>query len=98
MQKGGYTYILTNKNHTTLYVGVTSNIYERTYKHKQHHYKNSFTDKYNIEILVYYESFDRIEEAISREKEIKKWIRQKKEELINSLNPEWKDLWEEISK
>lgn len=96
MYKGGYIYILTNRHKTTLYVGVSSDIIGRTYDHKEHRYKYSFTDKYNVEYLVYYEIYDGIEEAIAREKEIKKWRREKKEALINSINPEWKDLYDEV--
>lgn len=97
MQKGGYIYIATNKHRTTLYTGVTSKIVNRIDQHKKHFYKNSFTDKYNIEYLVYYEAYGSIEDAIDREKQIKKWRRQKKIDLIESLNPDWKDLWTEIS-
>jgi putative endonuclease len=93
MFKGGYTYIMSNKHNTALYVGVTSDLVNRVYKHKEHIFHNSFTDKYNIEFLVYYETFESIEEAIAREKQIKKWNRQKKEALINTMNPEWKDLY-----
>ena len=96
MVRGGSIYIMTNKNKTTLYIGVTSDLLRRVQEHKAHHYKKSFTDKYNLEFLVYYESFTTIEAAIAREKEIKKWRREKKEQLINSMNPEWKDLWEDI--
>ena len=96
MQRGGTVYIMTNKNKTTLYIGVTSNLISRVQEHQQHVFKNSFTDKYNVEYLVYYESFSSIEEAIDREKEIKKWRREKKENLINIINPNWNDLWEEI--
>ncbi len=98
MHKGGCIYILTNKHRTVLYTGVTSNLYNRIHQHKNHYYKNSFTDKYNVEFLVYYEGFDRIEEAIAREKEVKKWNRQKKIDLISLFNPEWNDLWDEVSK
>ena len=63
-----YVYILTNKNRTVLYTGVTSNLQKRLYEHKTGYYKNSFTNRYNIKELVYYEEFDRIESAISREK------------------------------
>ncbi len=96
MQLGGTVYIMTNKNKTTLYIGVTSNLVARIQQHQEHFFKNSFTDRYNLEYLVYYESFSRIEEAISREKEIKKWRREKKEKLINDFNPSWKDLWKDI--
>jgi putative endonuclease len=96
MQKGGCIYIMTNKNKTALYIGVTSDLIARVQQHKQHVFKNSFTDRYNLEYLVYYENFPSIEEAITREKEIKKWRREKKEKLIHSQNPHWRDLWEEI--
>ena len=96
MQKGGYTYILTNKIHTTLYIGVTSDLLNRTLQHKEHFYKTSFSHKYNLEKLVYYQYFDSIEEAIAYEKKLKKWRREKKIDLINTINPEWKDLFDEI--
>jgi len=96
MQKGGYIYIMTNKNKTTLYIGVTSNLQRRVWEHYTHYNKGSFTEKYNLENCVYYECFQDIEQAIEREKQLKKWNRAKKEMLINSKNPEWKNLWEEI--
>ncbi|MBZ0098275.1 MAG: GIY-YIG nuclease family protein [Taibaiella sp.] len=96
MFKGGYIYILNNKHRTTLYIGVSSDIIGRVYDHKDHRYKYSFTDKYNVEYLVYFETLDGIEEAIAREKEIKKWRREKKDALINSMNPEWKDLYDDV--
>jgi len=96
MQKGGYIYIMTNKNRTTLYIGVTSNLQRRVWEHRTHYNKNSFTAKYNLEKCVYYECFYDIEQAIRRETQLKKWSRVKKETLINSINAEWKDLWEEI--
>jgi putative endonuclease len=92
MERGGYIYILTNKNHTVLYVGVTSNLGNRIYEHRMGIYKSSFTFKYNVKELVYYEGFLSIEEAIHREKQIKAGSRQKKLDLINGFNPEWKDL------
>lgn len=72
MQKGGYVYIMSNKHKTALYIGVTSDLRKRVYQHKEHLYKNSFTDRYNIELLVYHEHFMHIEEAIAHEKGIKK--------------------------
>jgi putative endonuclease len=96
MTKGGSVYIMTNKLRTTLYIGVTSDLYHRILQHKDHTFKNSFTDKYNLEYCIYYENFFSIEEAILREKQIKKWRREKKEMLINSVNPHWTDLWGEI--
>ncbi|MBK8623116.1 MAG: GIY-YIG nuclease family protein [Saprospiraceae bacterium] len=92
MMKIGYTYILTNKNRTTLYVGVTSDLIKRVAQHKSHYYKNSFTSKYNVEYCIYFEKFPTILEAIRREKEIKKWSRIKKENLINRVNPEWIEI------
>lgn len=97
MKFGGCVYIVCNKNKTVVYVGITSDLRRRIYEHRNHLHKNSHTDRYNIEYLVYYECFSRIEEAISRETEIKQWRREKKDELINKLNPEWKDLWDEIN-
>ncbi len=87
---------MTNKNKTTLYVGVTSNLLNRVLEHKTHKYKNSFTSKYNLEFIIYYEFHSTITEAILREKQIKKWGRSKKDELINSLNPNRIDLFDVI--
>jgi len=98
MVKGGYIYIMTNKYKTTLYIGVTSDLPSRILQHKQHFYPNSFTAKYNLTYFIYYEHFHSIQEAISREIELKKWRRQKKDQLINKLNPAWGDLWKEINK
>jgi putative endonuclease len=92
MEKGGYIYILTNKNHKVLYTGVTSNLTKRIQEHKAGHYKNSFTDRYSVKELVYFEEFDSIEAAIVREKQLKAGSRQKKMDLICSFNPERKDL------
>jgi len=92
MAKFGYVYIMTNKHKTTLYIGVTGHLVRRVYEHKNHLIKNSFTDRYNLECCIYYEEFPYFDLAISREKELKKWNRQKKEALINSKNPEWKEL------
>lgn len=94
MERGGFTYIMTNKNKTTLYVGVTSNLENRIFEHKNHLFRNSFTDKYNIEYCIYYEYFNRIEEAIIREKQIKGLTRAKKEKLINTMNPTWSEILE----
>ncbi len=96
MQKGGFIYIMTNKRKTVLYTGVTSNLKTRVWEHANHELQNSFTDKYNVEYLVYYEWFDSIEKAIEREKQIKKWSREKKVNLIILKNIEWRFLNEEI--
>ena len=96
MERGGAVYIMTNKNNTTLYVGVTSDLISRVYEHKEKKYPRSFTARYNLNKLVYFETFHRIEEAIKREKQIKGGSRQKKLNLIMSINPQWSDLWSEI--
>ncbi len=96
MKCGGCVYILTNKYHTVLYTGVTSDLKKRIYQHKNKEFKSSFTANYKYDKLVYFENFIRIEEAIAREKQIKGGSRKAKEELINSFNPEWKDLWEVV--
>ncbi len=79
-----------------MYVGVTSNLPFRIQQHKSHLFRNSFTDRYNIEFLIYHETFFDIESAIAREKEIKKWRREKKEELINVVNPGWQELTDSL--
>ncbi|MDZ4757026.1 MAG: GIY-YIG nuclease family protein [Bacteroidota bacterium] len=96
MERGGSVYIITNKNHTTLYIGVTSNLIARISEHRNKKNPKSFSARYNLEKLVYYESFHSIEEAIVREKKLKGWVRRKKEDLLNSINPEWKDLYEDL--
>jgi len=88
-----YVYILTNKS-KTLYIGVTNDLNRRLFEHKNKIIEG-FTKKYNIGKLVYYETFTDPNEAIKREKQIKGWLRIKKINLIETLNPEWKDLSEE---
>jgi putative endonuclease len=90
MPRGGYVYILSNRSRT-LYTGVTNNLERRMYEHKRKT-GSQFAAKYNLTQLVYYESFGDIREAIAREKQIKGWRRQRKIALIESTNPEWKDL------
>jgi putative endonuclease len=85
-----FVYIMTNKS-GTLYTGVTNNLERRIYEHK-HHLVKGFTNKYNIDKLVYFEETNDINAAISREKQIKGWLRKKKIALIESINPGWKDL------
>lgn len=92
MKHGGYVYILTNKNNTVLYTGVTSNLLKRLEEHREGIHSNAFTRKYNCNKLVYYEGFNRIEDAIAREKQIKGGSRAKKEALICSINADWRDL------
>jgi len=94
MKKEAFVYILTNYHHTVLYTGVTSNLSLRLRQHKTRSYKWAFTSKYNATQLVYYEHFESIDDAIRREKQIKAGSRQRKIELINRLNPDWKDLSE----
>jgi putative endonuclease len=96
MGRGGYIYIMTNVNHTVLYVGVTSDLPGRTAKHRGKFYPKSFSSRYNVSKLVYYEKFSSIVDAIAREKQIKGGSRKKKETLINKLNPEWKDLYDVV--
>jgi len=92
MQKGGYLYINTTSKNTVLYIGATSDIHARDWKHKTGYYQSSFTKKYNVDKLVYYEYYDNIEDAIRREKQIKNWRREKKINLIKTMNPEFKEL------
>jgi len=96
MKHGGSVYILTNRHHTVYYTGVTADLVSRILEHRDKRFPNSFTSRYNINKLVYFEVFFRIEEAIDREKQIKKYSRAKKIALIEKMNPEWKDLFEEI--
>ncbi len=93
--KGGYVYIVSNKFRTTIYVGVTSNLIARITEHKSGE-GSKFTSKYQCYDLVYWEFHERIESAIEREKQIKKWKRTWKDRLIKSTNPTWKDLFHEI--
>ena len=94
MDKRYYVYILSNYTNTTLYVGVTGNINRRMYEHNNG-FADGFTKKYNVNKLVYLEDCNNVKDAIAREKQLKKWRREKKEMLINSLNPEWRDLTDE---
>jgi putative endonuclease len=90
--KSFYVYIMTNKWHIVLYTGVTNDIIRRVYEHKNKLVKG-FTEKYNVDKLVYYKQLGAASEAIAEEKRIKGWTRQKKINLINTLNKEWKDLY-----
>jgi putative endonuclease len=95
MSKQGFVYILTNKHKTTLYTGVTNDLKRRIAEHKLHINKG-FTDKYKTDNLVYFEICQDMTTAIRREKQIKKWHREWKEDLIKGFNPEWKDLSDDI--
>lgn len=96
MERGGAAYIMTNRHHTVFYTGVTYNLISRIHEHKTKKYPKSFTAKYNICKLVYFEPFHSIEEAIAREKQIKKYRREKKINLIESINIEWNDLYDDL--
>lgn len=96
MERGGCVYMMTNQRNGTLYVGVTSRLVDRVQEHKLHIYPHSFTAKYKCNMLVYYDVFESIEEAIAEEKRIKGGSRSRKIELIESINPDWRDLWDEI--
>ena len=87
-----YIYIMANKSNSTLYVGVTSDLIKRVYEHKNS-FVESFTKKYNIKNLVYFEVFDSIEDAIAREKQLKNWKREWKIALIEKENADWIDLY-----
>ena len=91
--KGAYVYILSNKRNGTLYTGVTSNLVKRIFEHKEK-VVSGFSAEYNLDLLVYYEERWSIEEAIQREKQLKAGNRKKKLSLIESINPDWKDLSE----
>ena len=95
MEKQPCVYILASKRNGTLYIGVTSDLIKRIYEHKND-LVAGFTRKYKVHRLVYYETHDSMESAISREKQIKKWNRDWKLRLIEERNPDWRDLWEEI--
>jgi len=94
--KPGFIYIITNNSNSTLYIGVTSNIEKRILQHKEKHYKDSFSARYNLDKLVYYEGFQMIGDAIGREKQLKAGSRAKKIALIIALNPNWEDLYNEV--
>ena len=95
MHKEPAVYILANKKNGTLYTGATSNLLKRTYQHKNDLFQG-FSSKYQTHMLVYYELHESMEAAITREKQIKKWNRDWKIELIASQNPEWNDLYSSI--
>jgi putative endonuclease len=94
-QRTYFVYILTNWNHKVLYIGVTNNLSKRIYQHKNK-LIDGFTKKYNVNKLVYYESTEDVQSAITREKQLKGWIRKKKNSLVITINPEWKDLGKEL--
>jgi putative endonuclease len=91
MNKQYYVYIIVNKTNTVLYVGVTNNLERRVYEHKQK-FVEGFTKEYNVDKLVYFEEYESIDNAITREKTIKNMLRLKKLNLIRSMNPDFKEL------
>jgi putative endonuclease len=97
MSEVGYFYILTNAHHTVLYCGATNDLYRRVQEHKSKIYTNSFTARYNIDKLVYFEAFSIVADAFTRGKQVKGGSRKKKVALIESINPEWNDLFSKLS-
>ncbi len=95
MQTESYVYLLANKHNNVLYTGVTNDLIRRVYEHKNK-LVAGFTQKYNVDRLVYFEVCSGIVVAIEREKQIKGWSRKKNQDLINSLNPEWDDLYRSL--
>lgn len=98
MERGGCVYILTNKRNSTLYIGVTSDLLSRMVEHREKKYPKSFSARYNLNKLVYYQAFHSIEEAIDKENQLKAGSRKKKMDLINGLNPDWNDLFDEVQR
>ena len=91
-----FVYILTNNHKNVIYTGITNDLVRRVYEHKNHLDKGSFTARYNVEQLVYYEITSDVTAAIEREKQIKGWNRNRKNKLVESKNPDWKDLYESL--
>ncbi|MCB9164991.1 MAG: GIY-YIG nuclease family protein [Flavobacteriales bacterium] len=96
MGKTSWVYIMSNRRDGVLYIGVTSDLKGRIAKHKSKHYATSFTARYNLDKLVYFEQIDGIVKAIEREKQLKAGNRAKKVKLIEEMNPEWRDLYSEL--
>ena len=95
--KSMYVYIITNEKNGTLYIGVTNNLVRRVYEHKNK-LLDGFSSKYDLNRLVYFEVFDDEENAIKREKQLKRYNRNWKKDLIEKSNPEWNDLYDEVCK
>ena len=91
-----YVYILANVTGTVVYTGVTNDVVRRVYEHKHNLDPNSFTAKYSVHKLVYFEETSSRYAAISREKQIKSWNRKRKNALVESLNPKWRDLYDSL--
>jgi len=92
----GFVYIMTNTRNKVLYTGVTSDLANRIKQHKNKKYRQSFSARYNLDKLIYFEKFDTIGDAIKREKQIKAGSRKRKLHLIEGINPEWEDLSESM--
>ncbi len=90
-----YVYLLTNRNNKVMYVGVTSDLVRRIHQHRTRAVPG-FTARYNLHKLVYFEETADVHAAIARERQIKKWRREKKNALVDRMNPQWRDLWEEL--
>ena len=88
-----YVYMMTNEYNNVLYIGVTNNLSRRVYEHKNG-LLEGFTQRYNVHKLVWFENCHDVKAAIAREKQLKGWIRSKKEELVRQMNPDWRDLSE----
>jgi putative endonuclease len=96
LTQGGYTYIMTNKLRTVIYVGVTSDLLARAREHKEHKYPDSFSARYNCEYLMWFEQHSTIDRAIAEEKRIKGGSRKKKIALVEAFNPAWADLYDSL--
>ncbi|PHS21459.1 MAG: GIY-YIG nuclease [Robiginitomaculum sp.] len=97
MEKHPCVYILASKRNGTVYTGVTSDLAKRIWQHREGEVAG-FSKRYNVKILVWYEAHETMESAITREKQIKEWKRVWKLELIEKTNPQWRDLWDDITK
>ena len=91
-----YVYILANVTNVTVYIGVTSNLLQRVYEHKNHLDPDGFTAKYNVSKLVYFEETTDVRVALEREKQLKGWRRSKKNALVETMNPQWRDLYPDL--
>ena len=91
-----YVYIMASATNVTVYVGVTSDLIRRVYEHRKHLNPDSFTSRYDVHKLVYFEQTSDVRAALEREKQLKGWRRSKKNALIESMNPEWKDLYPDL--
>ena len=89
-----YVYIMQSSSRRALYIGMTNNLHKRVWQHKNHVFEG-FSDEYNTNRLVYWESFDEVSNAINREKQLKRWRREKKDWLVSRFNPKWRDLAQE---